>query len=184
MRKDKGFLGVSILIALIIVLAVFGIAYYTVKSSNTPPKDIVEDNFPQVNQNTNVSNNSITTPIVSTTLPTPYISAQSSWPPVIQNPSTTYSCDVGKGNSDMDERTIQKVINGKTYCIYSNSDGAAGSIYYSYTYTTAGSSSVDIKTTSFTLRYVNCGVYSDPQMTQCKTAQSGFNLDTIVDSLM
>jgi hypothetical protein len=122
---------------------------------------------------------SLPTP-VSTTLPTPYISAQSGWPPVIQNSSTAYSCNIGQVSEV--EKIAQKVINGRTYCIDTESEGTAGSTYSTYTYTTANGNGT--KTTNFVLRYVDCGVYSGPQMTQCKTAQSDFNLDAIVDSLM
>jgi len=118
-------------------------------------------------------------PSTSTTLLTPYISAQQNWPPVIQTSATAYSCT--SAHSEMGN-TVEKTINSKTYCITTASDGTAGSIYYTYTYTT--SSGTGTKTTNFILRYVDCGVYSDPQMTQCKTAQSGFNLDAIIVSLM
>ena len=126
--------------------------------------------------------------IISTVLPTNYVGAQGTWPPVIQTSGAHYSCAVGKGNPDADEVTIEKNINNRTYCIHSSSDGAAGSIYYTYTYTTSGIQGSSI-TTTFTLRYTSCGVYGGPgdaKYEECKTTQSNFNakLDTIIDSLV
>jgi hypothetical protein len=118
---------------------------------------------------------------ISTTLPQ-YIGGQSGWPPVVSESSFAYKCIPSHSqNSD----TVEKNIGSRTYCITNDHEGAAGSTYNTYTYKTFGIQGSS-KSTTFTLRYSGCGGYDDPQMTQCKTAQSNFNanLDTLIDSLM
>lgn len=122
-------------------------------------------------------------PTISTTLPTPYISEQENWPPVIQNSGVAYSCTPTSGTLDMPQN-VQRVIGNRTYCITTIVDGTAGSIYNTFTYTTASSNGSGTKTANFILRYENCGVYDEPQHSQCRNAQSNFNLDAIVDSLI
>lgn len=124
---------------------------------------------------------------VSTTLPQ-YISAQEGWPPVIQNSALAYSCAQSAGSGDVPTVVTQKTINGKTYCVSLVSDAAAGTIYKTYTYTTA--SGAGTKTTTFVLRFVECGNYRDNSTTggtqyiQCQANQSSFNIDAIIASLM
>ncbi|MFZ2072192.1 MAG: hypothetical protein WAV10_00720, partial [Minisyncoccia bacterium] len=68
MKKNKaclrrqGFVGLGILIAIIAVLAIGGVAYYTGKKSNTLPK-VEENNLQQKEQN---QNNVLNVPIVNT----------------------------------------------------------------------------------------------------------------------
>jgi hypothetical protein len=114
-------------------------------------------------------------------LPDRYVSAQAGWPPVIQLSSDKYSCIVG--DSEM-KITREALINKKMYCITIFSEGAAGSRYNTYTYTTAFLGG--IKTTSFTLRYTNCGVYFEPEKAECERVQSNFDLslNAIIDNLM
>ena len=113
-----------------------------------------------------------------------YLSVQGGiWPPVIQNTSVVYRCTQSKGSGDVPTSVIQKVINGRTYCITSSVDGAMGSMRGEYTYTTP--SDLGTKTTHFTLNWSTCGVYGttgDPVYDKCKSYTSGIsNLDTIVD---
>jgi len=122
-------------------------------------------------------------PLLSTALPA-YISAQSGWPPVIQDSSDEYSCV--PTTSEM-TKIIQKFINNKVYCVTKFTEGAAGSSYSTYTYKTPFGISNNTKTTTFTLKYVSCGVYGglgNTQYEQCKKNQTDFNIDAIVDSLM
>lgn len=162
MKTNKGFAPIAIVLIIIAVLAVGGIAYYAGKSPIPAPQ------------------NTPATTTVSMTLPIPYISAQSGWPPVIKNSEAAYSCVTGSYGPI---QILEGPINGKKYCIKIIEDGAAGSIYHTYTYTTANGNSTT-KETVFTLRYVQCGNYSEPQQTECKKAQLNFFLNAFVDSLM
>jgi hypothetical protein len=131
--------------------------------------------------------NSAKSPL-STTLPK-YIYSQEGWPPVIKHSSATYSCITGITNPDINEETEEKSINGRKYCIKSSSEGAAGTFYVSYTYTTPSSNGNGTETTSFVLRYTSCGADSTPngnEINICKANQSNFNssLNLIIDSFI
>lgn len=112
------------------------------------------------------------------------------WPPVITTNSTeSYSCsDTGVvPHTEGNEINVQRIINGKAYCIYSISDGYAGGRGYEYTYKTSNGNG--IKTARFVLTYQSCGGYggpSEPRVIQCNANQTNFsnNLDKVIDSLM
>jgi hypothetical protein len=118
---------------------------------------------------------------ISTRLPS-FVSAQAGWPPVIQTSSKAYSCSPSRAEG---ATTTQKTINGKTYCITIKSEGAAGTIYYTYTYVTAVTSG-GTKTTNFTLAFHNtdCGTDTGtPEKISCN-GQGPLDVTAIVDSLM
>ncbi|OGI61813.1 hypothetical protein A2645_01015 [Candidatus Nomurabacteria bacterium RIFCSPHIGHO2_01_FULL_39_9] len=174
----KGF--VNIVLIIVIVLIAGGAGYYFAKQS-TKEKAVQTELVVQEEQK-EIKDIVLPSAAVSTTLPTPYISAQENWPPVIQNSSTAYSCTA---TSSETSETAEKIINGRTYCITDFTDCGAGSCYSDRTYVTADSSGT--KTTNFTLRYQNCGGYGGPgdtEFDQCSSARSNFNLDEIIDSLM
>lgn len=130
---------------------------------------------------------------VSTTLPK-YVGSFSicgdgsslCWPPKITTSSQAYSCNnVGVApNTEGNDVTTQKVIDGRTYCIHSQSSGYTGGRGYEYTYTTSNGAGTKIAT--FGINYVSCASYDDPAMSECKTSQNAFkaNLDALIDSLM
>ncbi|MEI7810744.1 MAG: peptidoglycan-binding protein, partial [bacterium] len=142
-----------------------------------------------------VKSNSFTinTSTISTTLPQ-YVGTHSDcdgqsqcWPPIISNSATAYSCTTKINSGDGVNDVIEKSINNRTYCVKRLSDGYAGGIGWTYTYTTPKIGG--IKTTTFGLTYQSCGVYggpTDPIVIQCHTNQNNFanNLDNLIDSLM
>lgn len=160
---NKGFAPITVILIVVAILIVGGIAYYAgsmkdpVHSNNQLPGGV----------------------IMPTTLPSPYISAQENWPPVITTSATTYSCTTA--SSEMGT-TVERTINNKTFCVTTRTEGAAGSSYSTYTYT-AAATNTSTKTTTFTLRYSNCGNYYDlPEYPLCQNAQGSFELDVIVAS--
>ncbi len=187
MKNNKGFGLIGVLIIIVVLLAIGG-AYYFGKSSNNNVLPQNEGVNNPIQQNVPVQNIPVNNNPVSTTLPTPYITAQSGWPPVIKDSGEAYSCKLS--HTEMGD-TIIKTINKRDYCVTTTSDGTAGSFYYTYTYKTFGIQGSTIFTT-FTLRYVDCGVYRDNssnggvQYNECKNRQSEFNsnLDDTVDSLI
>ncbi len=121
---------------------------------------------------------------VSTTISSKYITGTKNWPPSIQTSSVAYSCPTSASENFV---AVQKVINGRTYCVSSMINGGAGHWGGEYTYTIA--SGAGTKTANFELRWGSCGVYggpSDPVYKQCKSEQDTVfnNLDAMVDSLM
>ena len=118
---------------------------------------------------------------VSSVLPLPeYVYAQGDWPPIVEHLHKKYECHEGNTGGDVPLVTEERVINGKTFCISSTSDAAAGSRYTDYTYTTPASTGVE--EVHFTLRYPNCGAYESPEKERCEYSQSHFNLDDVVAS--
>ena len=213
MNKNKGVIGIGLILAIVLgIVVVGGGAYYLRTKKNTENNKVIENtsvtnpieenNSHEVptgpygdetnyvapkplvdNKKTDTINSATKT--ISTTLPAKYIGAQEGWPPVISNNSSaTYSCVTGITNRDINEQTIEKIINGRKYCIKSSSEGAAGSFYPAYTYTTASPSGFGVDTTSFVFRVSSCGGYDKPESDQCQVAVATFlsNIDAIVDS--
>lgn len=173
----------KVIIALsIVIIIILGYLVLRPKQIIIPTAPAVTTETTQPVTQTSPAAQSTQTPAVSTTLPE-YIGAQAGWPPVVTHSSDAYVCNVGIGNKDMDEQTIEKTINGKKYCIHSTSDGTAGTTYWTYDYSTVSGSG--ISKTSFTLGYPDCGVfYGSDALTQCNIAQANFDIDAVVADMM
>lgn len=115
-------------------------------------------------------------------LTTTFVTAQD-WPPVVSVTAELYSCETDGSEDATTIETVERTINNKKYCITTKSEGAAGSIYKTFTYITpqsdmAGSESIK---TVFTLRFPQCENYDEPEKTECKNEQENFNPHTIVE---
>lgn len=190
MKYNKGFAPITVFLIVLLIVAIGGIAYFAGKSSVSNQEQSTSRPTPSQQYPTSNSQPTTTT---NSSLPTAlpqYIGAGfNSWPPVITTSAQSYSCNnIGVApNTEGNDVTAQRVINGKTYCIHTLSDGYAGGRGYTYTYTTSNGNGT--KTTNFTLLYQSCGVWQGDGTTkysECQTAQSTFNakLDTLIDSLM
>lgn len=121
--------------------------------------------------------------VFDTVLTTKYISTPDMvWPPAVKFLDNVFSCNV-QGNQIIENgKTELKTVEDIQYCVTTHSEGAAGSMYTTYTYT------ADIKnqlaTTLFTLRFVQCENYDDPEKTSCKTEREQFNPDTIANGII
>lgn len=111
-------------------------------------------------------------------LPTPYISAVD-WPPQIRIAKESFTCTEADVETDRAGQTKNVTINSHTYCVTKVSEGAAGSVYTQYAYARAYNNQTQIFT--FSLRFVQCGNYSDPQQTKCTKAQQSFIVDEYID---
>jgi hypothetical protein len=111
------------------------------------------------------------------------------WPPVITVLKEPYLCKVGVvPNTDGNDVTAQRVVQNKTYCVHTVSEGYAGGQLVTYTYTKANTGG-GTKTTTFSAIYTSCGTYGTPgtqPYDQCHSNQMNFgaSLDAIVNSLM
>lgn len=75
---------------------------------------------------------------------------------------------------------ISKIeMNGRKYCIGASSEGAAGSVYTQYSYTTVIADNVYL--INFVARYPNCDNYPEKENVECKTERERFNLNILVD---
>jgi len=109
-------------------------------------------------------------------LNTKYISSSiEGWPPVLTVLTGPFSCKSGGSMIDGGGNTVERTIDGKRYCVTTQSEGAAGSMYISYSYKTS------VAQTVFTLRFSQCENYDDIKKTACKKEQSIFNPDIVVE---
>jgi hypothetical protein len=119
---------------------------------------------------------------VSTELTTKYLRAQSGWPPVVTHSTSRYSCTP---QEDETGKTIERTIDGRIFCVKTITEGAAGSTYTTYTYSTASRDGNGIAmTNAFTLAFVHCGNYDEPIASECRNERETFNLDAIIAALM
>lgn len=81
--------------------------------------------------------------------------------------------------SSLPLRIGKRVINGQKYCIAASSEGAAGSVYTQYSYSTVIENNVYI--INFVARYVNCSNYPELEAVRCQQERENFNLDNLVD---
>jgi hypothetical protein len=81
--------------------------------------------------------------------------------------------------SSLPLRMRKMEINGQKYCVGASSEGAAGSVYTQYSYTTVIEGNVYL--INFVARYPNCDNYPEKENTECQTERERFNLDILVD---
>jgi hypothetical protein len=102
------------------------------------------------------------------------------WPPKIRVATGTLSC-VEK-LEDRGESTTKRTIDTQSYCVTEQSEGAAGSVYTTYTYQVEKERKVI--SVDFTLRAVQCANYDEPKKTVCGEERESFDLDSIVDKIV
>jgi hypothetical protein len=88
-------------------------------------------------------------------------------------------CDETSLESSLPLRTSKKEINNRKYCISAFSEGAAGSVYTEYAYTTVIKDKVYV--IRFIARYPQCDNYPEEESIKCKTERESFNLDVLID---
>jgi hypothetical protein len=115
-------------------------------------------------------------------LSTKYITSVNPWPPKVTFTNGNFTCNETGSEINQNGITARKIIRGKEYCVTTQSEGAAGSTYTTYTYTTSIGSK--LASTSFVLRFPQCMNYDDPKQTECKNERSSFNSDILADSII
>jgi hypothetical protein len=111
-----------------------------------------------------------------------YISV-AEWPPNIKVESGNFSCsETPQEKSSMLEITSQRLVDNRIYCVNVKNEGAAGSVYSSYTYTTLLRGK--LVSASFVLRYSNCANYDEEQSHTCASEREAFDLDATVDRIV
>jgi len=105
------------------------------------------------------------------------------WPPVIKIETGTYSCQTTPQEiSSMSDITSERLVDNRTYCVNIKNEGAAGSVYSSYVYTTTKNNKL-VKV-SFTLQYPNCNNYDEGQSQVCTSEREAFDIDSTVDRIV
>lgn len=116
-------------------------------------------------------------------LPTKFVTAQT-WPPTVEMTAGEFVCTEGEATlSDGSSKYFERrTIAGSAYCVGTSSEGAAGSTYTSYEYSTAQG---DFLTrVIFTLREVQCLNYDEPEQSSCKSEQANFDPNDLADRIV
>ncbi len=87
-------------------------------------------------------------------------------------------CEETQPESSFSSGIDKRVIGDRTYCIERSSEGAAGSVYTTYNYSTIYDG--NLLSLGFVARYVQCSNYDDPQKTECIEERETFSLDELV----
>jgi len=104
------------------------------------------------------------------------------WPPVVRIETEKFSCKTTPQEvSSLSDITSERMVDNRTYCVNIKNEGAAGSVYSSYTYTTAKNN--NIVKISFTLQYPNCNNYETDQNKACVSERETFDLDFLIDKI-
>ncbi|MDD5043152.1 MAG: hypothetical protein PHD51_00585 [Patescibacteria group bacterium] len=115
-------------------------------------------------------------------LTTQYIFTQE-WPPVVKVESGTYSCtETPLEVSSLTKIITQRMVDDRIYCVDVKNEGAAGSVYSSYVYTTPKNGK--LISVNFVLCYPNCGNYGKEQNQVCANEREAFDLDATVDRIV
>lgn len=116
------------------------------------------------------------------TLTAKYISTQE-WPPAVKIESGDFSCvETPQEKSSLMEITSQRIVDNRIYCVNVENEGAAGSVYSSYVYTTPRNG--QLVSVSFVLRYLNCGNYEEERNQACTNEREVFDIDATVDRIV
>jgi hypothetical protein len=116
-------------------------------------------------------------------LETKYITA-SEWPPKLEMQAGDFVCTMSLGGrSESPMGKVQKItIEGREYCVITVAEGAAGSTYTTYQYTTKQGDFLPRLT--FTLRTPQCMNYDEPSQSACKFEQSTYSVNGLADKMM
>jgi hypothetical protein len=144
-----------------------------------------------ITENSNDANNNLWTMITNDNgvtyqypkeLSVKYISVVE-WPPVVKIETGTYSCKTTPQEvSSMSDITSQRLVDDRIYCVNVKNEGATGSVYSSYIYTTPKKGR--LVSVSFVLRYTNCANYDEEQNQACTSEREAFDLDSTVDRIV
>jgi hypothetical protein len=111
-------------------------------------------------------------------LPTSYMH-EVDWPPKVAVTSAAFACEEGETEIG---RTHAFDAGGQTYCVTTRSEGAAGSMYTDYTYSTI--KDAKLVTLTFTLRSTQCGNYDEPNRTECEQERAAFDVDALATNML
>lgn len=104
------------------------------------------------------------------------------WPPKVQVIKGPFSCTNAGDETARTGKTETKLINGRSYCVTTITEGAAGSTYTEYAY----AKQMGDKTLyfTFTMRAVQCGNYDEPKKTECLVERDNFRVDNLIDGVI
>ena len=108
--------------------------------------------------------------------------SEAKWPPKLIIEDRSFICNPSGNEIQQGGQTEQRLVDNRVYCITKESEGAAGSIYTTYTYEFPKDHQTGVIT--FTLRFVQCQNYDDPKASECESERSTFDIDGTVDRIV
>ncbi|MBI2278691.1 MAG: hypothetical protein HYU81_01345 [Candidatus Brennerbacteria bacterium] len=115
-----------------------------------------------------------------TTLTTQY-TVPIDWPPKAAALVQSFICTPTGDEYSQAGRTVQRMVDDRTYCVTMESNMGLGSVITQYVYATEKNDKLVIFT--FSLQAVRCDHYDEPQRTACENERSSFDLDGVVDRM-
>ena len=103
------------------------------------------------------------------------------WPPRVSILGSSYTCE--ETEFVVSGSIYEKEIQGRTYCIETWIEGAAGSTYTDYAYTVALDDTTIAKI-AFTVRMPQCLNYDSPKSEDCIIEEKEFSMDRVVDTIV
>ena len=151
----------KVILLILSIIIISGLFYYFNKKEE--PKEIVFEEIKPID--------------------TKYISEQL-WPPVItiSEASELVCNETPMESSVSQERVYRENIDGQEYCISALSQGAAGSVYTEYSYSTIKFDK--LITLDFTLRFTQCYNYPEEQQKECTRERESFNPSNLVNEII
>jgi hypothetical protein len=112
-------------------------------------------------------------------LGTTYMRANA-WPPEVKTEKGRFTCFETKATPQ--GFTVRRTIQGVQYCVTTQSEGAAGSIFSTYTYLSEKEGTrVHFK---FTIQETQCGNYDEPKRSECVFERNEFSVDDLAHRMM
>src|SRR6056297_2281042 len=102
-------------------------------------------------------------------------------PPKFNLVSNGVACQEENPEESTRSSIINKEINGRMYCVETLSEGAAGSVYTEYSYSTTLYDKVI--TLSFVLRFPNCQNYEAQERLKCQNEREDFSVDNVISQI-
>ena len=90
----------------------------------------------------------------------------------------SFSCVEAGSPTDRAGRTELRRIGDTEYCVTEVIEGAAGSIYTQYAYMMERGGEIIILT--FSLQFVQCANYGEPEKTACEQEREAFDPDQLI----
>ncbi|OHA66107.1 MAG: hypothetical protein A2672_01135 [Candidatus Wildermuthbacteria bacterium RIFCSPHIGHO2_01_FULL_49_22b] len=95
------------------------------------------------------------------------------WPPKLEVLTEEFSCTEAGEETSRAGRTNKQIIGGREFCVTTESEGAAGSVYTMYAYGFDGGGETVVFT--FSLKFVQCDNYDEPDQSLCKNERTRFD---------
>src|SRR3989344_2409961 len=174
----------AIILIIILVLVVAGILWWGY-SKKEVVQTVTQESTPQNEQSTTPQTD--TTPIgwlketdettgltfrYPSDFGTNYISVVD-WPPKLEVLAEAFSCTEAGEETSRAGRTNKQIIGGREFCVTTESEGAAGSVYTMYAYGFDGGGETVVFT--FSLKFVQCDNYDEPDQSLCKNERTRFD---------